>query len=157
MLVQTSFTLPLCSPFVPPLFLFVPPLTLSTYGLGTLFERWELRLMFLSEVFTSTIGPTPQQHADCTVVFNLPPLQEFGGLNKKVTRVDPRALTHDVSLILPCPSHLLHSSQPLPSDCTKHKDLSIQTTRSDDAGQQRGRLPLFFLSPLPTSHPNLHY
>ena len=122
-------------------FSFCFPLISLTYGLGTLFERWELKLMFQSEVFSSTIGPTPQQLTDSTVVFHLPPLQEFGGLNKKVTRVDPRARTHDVCpsplispkpllLIFPLSSHSpftpAYIQQIVEQFCTKHKIANSQ-------------------------------
>lgn len=62
-----------------------------------MFEKWELRLLYKPDLHRSLLPPPPDAPLiESTVVFHLPPLQEFGGLNKKVARVDPRARTHEV-------------------------------------------------------------
>lgn len=71
---------------------------IAKYGLGTLFEKWELKLLFKSE-FVNRLAASLEvnfEPVESTVIFHLPPLQEFGGLNKKVARIDPRAKTKDV-------------------------------------------------------------
>ncbi|GAM26321.1 hypothetical protein SAMD00019534_094960, partial [Acytostelium subglobosum LB1] len=64
---------------------------LSTYGLGTIFESWELRVIYKNDILSkSPLKSEPMESigTEFIVVFELPPLQEFNGLKKHVVKVD---------------------------------------------------------------------
>ncbi|EFA84976.1 hypothetical protein PPL_01970 [Heterostelium album PN500] len=64
---------------------------LSTYGLGSLFESWELRLIYKQDILSKSPlknEPLESLGTEFIVVFELPPLEEFNGLKKHVVKVD---------------------------------------------------------------------
>ncbi|EGG24076.1 hypothetical protein DFA_06214 [Cavenderia fasciculata] len=64
---------------------------LYTYGLGSLFESWELRLILKEDILSKSplkYEPIESIGTEFIVVFELPPLEEFNGLKKHVVKVD---------------------------------------------------------------------
>eukprot|EP01132_Coremiostelium_polycephalum_P001525 gene1525-1919_t len=64
---------------------------LATYGLGSLFESWELRLIVKEDILSKSplkYEPIESIGTEFIVVFELPPLEEFNGLKKHNVKVD---------------------------------------------------------------------
>eukprot|EP01133_Synstelium_polycarpum_P005974 gene5974-6920_t len=64
---------------------------LYTYGLGSLFESWELRVIVKDDILAKSplkYEPIDSIGTEFIVVFELPPLEQFNGLKKHVVKVD---------------------------------------------------------------------
>ncbi|EGC39203.1 hypothetical protein DICPUDRAFT_75206 [Dictyostelium purpureum] len=65
--------------------------TLASYGLSSLFESWELRLILKEDILSKSpyrYQPLESIGTEFIVVFELPPLEQFNGLKKHVVKVD---------------------------------------------------------------------
>ncbi|KYR02446.1 hypothetical protein DLAC_01285 [Tieghemostelium lacteum] len=65
--------------------------TLASYGLGTLFESWELRLYSKEEILSKSPMRSTNIESlekEFIVVFELPPLEQFNGLKRHNVKVD---------------------------------------------------------------------
>ncbi|KAF2072887.1 hypothetical protein CYY_005782 [Polysphondylium violaceum] len=65
--------------------------TLASYGLSSLFESWELRLIVKEDILSKSpyrYQPLESIGTEFIVVFELPPLEQFNGLKRHVVKVD---------------------------------------------------------------------
>ncbi|KAM9986346.1 hypothetical protein ACTFIY_010766 [Dictyostelium cf. discoideum] len=65
--------------------------TLASYGLSSLFESWELRLILKEDILSKSpyrYQPIESIGTEFIVVFELPPLEQFNGLKKQSVKVD---------------------------------------------------------------------